>query len=78
MSNISIEKSLSKENNHHVFKIKFSDNQYIMQYKSLDVMDVLKVKNTIETRIEKFFNGQCDILKTSDIKGLEYIKKELI
>jgi len=48
-----------------------------MQYKSLDVMDVLKVKNTIETRIEKFFNGQCDILKTSDIKGLEYIKKEL-
>jgi len=72
---ISIEKSLTIENEYHVFKIKFSDNEYTMIYKNIDIVKVLEVKNIIENRIEKFFNNQCDILKTSDIQGLEYIKK---
>jgi len=72
--NISIEKSLTKENQYHVFKIKFSDNEYTMLYKNKNLWNVLTVKTILENRIKKFFNGQSDILKTSDIKGLEYIK----
>ena len=56
-----------------ILKISFSDNPYKMIKKSKDIIELQKIQNILDNRVNDFFKKKTSILKTSDL-GFAYIK----
>lgn len=74
---INISNIVQLPNGQYIYVMDWSDcpNKFI--YKHIDWYKVAEVKDTLESRMDKFLSGKSRNFTTSDIEGLQYKKRKV-